>query len=229
MKTDKKIDNSENKDFISDLFQKLLNNEVIYNKKTSLSYSKGENIFKQGAFAPYIIYITEGLIKSYLQADRNKQINLSIAKKGDFLAFSSVFDEPVYKYSAVALKDSTVCMIDKEALKQILLKNPEFALKITSENFRKQNRLLNIILNLSHKQMPGKLASALLYLTSDKFENDKIFDYLSRKDIAEFAGITPESTVRMLKDFEKDKVIKLTGKNIEIINNEMLFEIDKRG
>ena len=82
--------------------------KFLNNKKTQVSYLRGENIFKQGAFAPYVIYVIDGLIKVFLQTGRDKQINLSLALPGDFLAFSSVFGEQVYTYSAIALKISTV-------------------------------------------------------------------------------------------------------------------------
>ena len=87
--------------------------------KTQITYLKGENIFKQGAFAPYVIYVVKGLIKVYLQTGYDKQINISLAKTGDFLAFSSIFGENIHTYSTQALKNSVICMIEKESLKPV--------------------------------------------------------------------------------------------------------------
>ena len=105
--------------------------EFLKHKKKQLLYTKGENIFKQGAFAPYVMYVQSGLVKVYLQTGHNKQLNIRIAIAGDFLAFSSLFGEDVYTYSSVAVKDSDICMIDKDGLKQLLFKNNDFALSIT--------------------------------------------------------------------------------------------------
>jgi CRP/FNR family transcriptional regulator len=52
---------------------------------------------------------------------------------------------------------------------------------------------------------------------------------LSRRDIAEFAGISTESTVKLLKTFEKDGLIKLKDKDIILLNREALKEISRRG
>ena len=49
------------------------------------------------------------------------------------------------------------------------------------------------------------------------------------KDIAEFAGISTESAVKLLKTFDKEGIIELHDKNIEIIKPEVLREIWKRG
>jgi len=197
--------------------------------KTKISYLRGETIFKQGAFAPYIIYVVGGLIKVYLQTGYDKQINISLAQSGDFLAFSSVFGEKIHTYSAQALCDAEICMIEKESLKNALLGNPQFALQITSKNYRNERHLLEIIKNVSYKQMRGKLASGLIYLSGDEFSRMKIFEYLTRQDVADFASISTESAIKFLKEFEKEKMISLDGRNIEILDFEKLESISKNG
>jgi len=199
----------------------------ITENKTRITYLKGETIFKQGAFAPYILYVVKGLIKVYLQTGFEKQINLSLAKTGEFLAFSSIFGENIHTYSAQALKDSVICMIEKESLKEVLLNNPDFALEVTSKNYRNERHLLEIIKNISYKQMRGKLASGLLYLSDEEFLKENVFQFLTRQEIADFAGISTESAIKFLKEFEKEKLVKLKGKNIEISDPKKLEIISK--
>ncbi|KAB2866968.1 MAG: Crp/Fnr family transcriptional regulator [Bacteroidales bacterium] len=220
-------ENQDNSNYLQHLFPKEL--ELIKDKKTQLTYLKGENLFKQGAFAPYVMFIVNGLVKIYLQTGYDKQINIRLARTGDFLAFSSIFGDNVYNYSAIAVKDSLVCMIDKESLKQLLLKNPEFAMQITSRNFRNENYLFEIIKNISYKQMRGKLASTLLYLSQDEFIDEEIFQYMSRQDIADFASISTESAIKFLKEFEKEGILSLNGKDIEITDKGKLEDIAQRG
>uniref|UniRef100_UPI00321692DE Crp/Fnr family transcriptional regulator n=1 Tax=uncultured Draconibacterium sp. TaxID=1573823 RepID=UPI00321692DE len=197
--------------------------------KTRVQYLKGENIFKQGAFAPYVIYVVEGLVKVYLQTGFDKQINISISKPGDFLAFSSIFGESVHTYSTQAIINTEICMIEKESLKKILLENPEYALKITSKNYSYEKHLLEIIKNVSYKQMRGKLASSLLYLSGEDFKGKNIFQFLTRQDLADFASISTESAIKFLKEFEKEGLLKLKGKAIEITDVVKLQNISKNG
>ncbi len=77
--------------------------------------------------------------------------------------------------------------------------------------------------------MNGRLADTLLYLDDLRGENTEIFQLLSRKDLAEFAGISTESTVKLLKTFERDGLIALHEKDIILINHASLQEISKRG
>jgi len=215
----------------SGCFQKLSEEELAFinEKKTQIFYLKGETIFKQGAFAPHVLFVNHGLVRVYLQTGTNKQLNLRIARKGDFVAFSSVFGENIYNYSAVTLVDSAICMIDKSALKQLLMQNHDFALELTSRNYSNERRYLEIIGNISYKQMRGKLASALLYLAEEEFKSENLFQFLTRQDIADFASITIESAIKFLKEFEREGIIQLDRKNIDILNREELLLISKNG
>lgn len=229
---DTKNDNSsERVENTSDCFQTLGFDDlqIINEQKTQVTFFKEETIFKQGAFAPHVLFVNKGLVRIYLQTDKNKQINIRLAKQGDMMAFSSIFGKNTYLYSAVALKDSTICMIDKEALKKLLMKNPDFAIQINSKNCYNENRYIDIIQNVSHKQMRGKLASALLYLSSDEFKDDDVFEYLTRQNIADFASISVESAVKFIKEFEKEEIISLDGKRIIIQNKKNLQKINLKG
>jgi CRP/FNR family transcriptional regulator len=79
------------------------------------------------------------------------------------------------------------------------------------------------------KQMNGRLADTLLYLGGERFKDFEVFGNLTRKDIADFTGISTESTVKLLKQYEKDGIIALEDKDIRILNHGLLVEISKRG
>ncbi len=201
--------------------------ELLLDKKKRITYLKGENVMKQGAFATHVIYVIEGLVRVYLQTTTQKQINLRLMNQGEFMAFSSVFGEKEYPYSAIALTDTTVCMVDKLALQQLLIKNPEFGLQITSRNYNSEQRYLEIISNVSYKQMRGKLASTLIYLSGFEESGQEVYKYMNRQDIADFASITNESAIKFLKEFEKDGIIQLEGRDIKILNKNSLELISK--
>ena len=203
--------------------------ESLVENRTQITYLKGETVFKQGAFAPHVLFIQSGLIRVYLQTGRNKVQNLWISKSGDFLAFSSMFGERTYSYSAVAMKDAELLMIDKESLRKLLQTNPEFGFRITSKNYNSEKHLLDLVASLSYKQMRGKLATALLYLTSEILRGEEVFTYLTRQDIADFASISVESVIKFLKEFEKEGILALENKNITITDPQRLGEISATG
>ena len=203
--------------------------EALSENRTQLTYLKGETVFKQGAFAPHVLFIQSGLIRVYLQTGRNKVQNLWITKTGDFLAFSSLFGERTYSYSAVALKDAELLIIDKDTLRKILQTNPEFGFRITSKNLKSEKHLMELIASLSYKQMRGKLATALLYLDSDLLKGEEVFKHLTRQDIADFASISVESVIKFLKEFEKEGILLLETKITTDTYHEKLAEISATG
>ena len=201
--------------------------EFVNSQTKSLFFRKGETICKQGTYAPYVIFLTEGLAKIYLEVSKEKQISTHLAKEGDFISFSAVFEQDEYNLSASALTDTSACMINKEAVRSLLKTNSEFGYRIISRNWEVENRLLDIISNLSYKQMAGKLAITLLYLAD--FGYPDIFEHLSRRELAAFANISIESTVKLLKEFETDSIITLNGKSIILNRREQLKDIAVRG
>jgi CRP/FNR family transcriptional regulator len=96
---------------------------------------------------------------------------------------------------------------------------------MSSQNHQQENRLISLVRSLSYNQMRGKLAGALLYLSDSKYTNEGVFEFLSRQDIADFAGISLESTVKFLKEFAKENMIDLDGRHLIISNKEALEDL----
>jgi CRP/FNR family transcriptional regulator len=212
-------------------FKKLIPSELefINNNKTQILYRKGENICKEKAYASYVLYIADGLVKLYLESPNNRHINLKILKTSEFIGLSSIYGDNIYHYSAVAITDSTICMINKDSFRKVLIDNGQFASEIIKWYCEKETKLFNRIKSLGHKQMHGRLADTLLYLCDESFDQDILFNSLSRKDIADFACISTESTVRLLTELKNDGVIDMKGKKIEIIDKKHLADISRRG
>ena len=215
----------------SKCFKKLIPSELAFinQNKTQIQYRKGETICKQGAFASYVLYITNGLVKIYLESQGNRNINVNISKSNEFIALSAIFGENIYNYSALALCDSSICLIEKESFKKLVLHNGVFASEIVKWYCDKEKQLFDKIKSIGHKQMHGRLADVLLYLNSFNLDQDDIFAHLTRKDFADFACISMESIVRLLAELKNENIIELEGKKIKILRLDQLKEISRRG
>ena len=203
--------------------------EFIRAAKTQVLFRKGDNLTKQGAFTSYVLFLVNGLAKQYLEGDSTKTFNLRIVMPGEFLGLSAVFHENRFGYSSVALTDSQAFLIEKEAIAKVIKQNGQFGFRLIKRYCEQNNNLMTIVRNLNYKQMNGRLADTLLYIDSLKAGTPEIFQLLSRKDLADFCGISTESTVKLLKTFEKDRLIELHEKDIILKNLDSLAEISRRG
>jgi len=231
MKTILETDN----DFICDIhapcFQVLSREEMllVQESKTQVLFRKGDNLTKQGAFASYVLFIIKGLAKQYLEGEGTKNYNLRIVKPGEFIGLSAVFTKNTFNYSTLALTDCQVYLVEKDAIAKLVKQNGEFGFGIIKRYCEQSADMFSTVNSLMYKQMNGRLADTLLYMEGIKQEFPEIFQLLSRKDIADFAGISTESAVKLLKSFEADGLIRLNDKNIELLDTDAIAGVSKRG
>ncbi|MCX6158672.1 MAG: Crp/Fnr family transcriptional regulator [Ignavibacteriae bacterium] len=223
------------KEFVCDInavcFQNLSQEEakLVSDSKTQVLFRKGENLTKQGAFASFVLFIVNGFVKQYVEDEGIKNFNLRIIKPGEFVGLSSVFTKESFNYSTSAITETLAILIEKEALEKIVKHNGLFGFNIIKRYCEQNAGLFELIKNIKFKQMHGNLAETILYIDSFKSDNKSLFSLLSRKDIADFAGTSTESAIKLLKSFEKDKLISLKEKDIIIKNRDKLVEISKKG
>jgi len=222
-------------EFICDIqapcFQTLTSDEVelVRASKTQVLFRKGDNLTKQGAFASYVLFVISGLAKQYIEGDSTRNFNLHIVKPGEFVGLSAVFTKNTFNYSSVAITDCQVYLVEKDAIAKVVKQNGMFGFSIIKRYCEQNANLFDTLRTVMYKQMNGRMADTLLYIDSLKVENPEIFQLLSRKDIADFAGTSTESAVKLLKSFEKDGLIALNEKDIELLNQSALQELSKRG
>jgi CRP-like cAMP-binding protein len=212
-------------------FQKLNTEEIelIRSSKTQVLFRKGENLTKQGAFATYVLFIVSGIAKQHIEGDGTKSYSLRMVVPGEFVGLSSVFTKNTYSYSTVAITDVQAFLIENSSIMKVSRSNGEFAVNIIKRYCGQNSMLFDTIRTLMYKQMNGRMAETLLYLNSIKVADTEVFGLLTRKDIAEFAGISTENAVKILKSFEKDKIVALDDRSITILRHEALEEIAKHG
>ncbi len=227
--------NEHDNDFLCDIqapcFQVLSLDEMelIKASKTQVIFRKGDNLTKQGTFSSYILFILKGLAKQYIEGLDGKTFNLKVIHPGEFVGLSAVFDQNIYSYSSVALTECQAILIDTKTVIEVAQQNGMFTFNITKRYYQQNSPLYDVFKKVMFKQMNGRLAETLLYLSSDFFSQEDIFPLLTRRDIADFAGMSTESTVKLLKIFESEGIIELKDKHIIILKRYSLVEISNFG
>lgn len=207
----------------------LSDDEIDQMTRIKIKFKKGETICKQGAIISYIMLATEGLSKNYLEGTQERGFNFKIVKPFDFIGLSSLFGNKVYHFSGSAIVPCTMFLIDKETFKEIIKTNSKFAEHIMGWYCKTTEGHLKRLSCVGNKQSLGRISEILLYLYEDVFKGGLIENTISRKDIAELAGMSTESAVRILSELKKDNIIKAHTKGIEILDVKLLRRMSLAG
>ena len=210
----------------SSCFNELSINELnkVSQNKTEITYKKGETIIKQNSFTSHIYFIKSGWAKVYIE-NNAKNLIVELAGKGTMLGITSLNHKDVYNFSVVALNDIRVCEINTNIIANIMTNNIGFSANITKTLNTIIEKLLKKLNSLYHKKTREKIAEMLILLTDDIYKKQSFTLLLSRKEMAEFSNVATENMVRILKEFESQKLIKLKGKTLTIIDYKKLKQL----
>jgi CRP/FNR family transcriptional regulator len=203
--------------------------QIIDKHQINIKYKKGEVIAKQGSFASHVIFLQEGLVKVFIEGN-SKDLILKIIPSNRLITLSSIFEgNNSFLYSASTYVDSTASLIDAGIFKQLIRKNPQFASKIINILNENTAQIYGRFYALTRKQSHGRVADILLCLAQRIYKADQFNLALSRNDLADLTGLSPESVIRIFKEFKEDKLIDVKGKRLEILNVEALNKISAFG
>jgi CRP/FNR family transcriptional regulator len=231
MKTDKGCIGCDECNSRSPLFDPLTVEELkILNKdRYSVRFNKGEVILKQGTKANYLVSLIEGFAKIYIEGDHGRNLVLDFANPPRVLGGPGTQVEGKHKYSVVAIRETLVCFIDLESFRQVFASSAKFAERFLIHCSGNYLSALDRMVGISQKQMHGRMADALIYLSENVYQGRSIGDEISRQDIAEYSSMSKDSAIRVLKEFERDQIIGLSGRQIEVLNSAKLREIADKG
>lgn len=203
--------------------------EILNEDRFEVQFKTGEIIAKQGTILTHLINLTSGFSKIYIEGINDRNLLLNLHGPHSILGGPGVFTDQRHHYTIAALEPSSVCFINIESFKKVILLNAAFTVKFLEHLNSKQLMLYDKLISLTQKQMHGKIADALIYL-SEKIYNGLEFELtVSRQDLADMTAMSKDSAIRILKEFEKDQIIIIDGRNISIPNMELLKEISAKG
>ncbi len=203
--------------------------ETVCTFKTEVSYKKGEYIIREGTKILEFCYTKKGLVKLIRNISEQEEQIIFFAGTLDFISLLGVFTSDAYPYSVVALEDTTVCSIPLDKMKSFIYSNGNFAMSVIQKLNKISENIISTNLEIKRRRLPGKIAYVLLYFANEIYHNSTFELPVSRKEIAEFIGMTTENVIRTLSDFRRDGIIKISGKTIEIINLEKINQIKQFG
>jgi CRP/FNR family transcriptional regulator, polysaccharide utilization system transcription regulator len=199
--------------------------DLVQQNRTNVVFHPGETIRKQGTPMTHVISVNRGLAKLYLEGIEHRNAILRLVKPTTFIGGPGIYLDMIHHFSVSALIESSVCFIEIQIFKTIISQNKLFAEEFMKDFSRNTLSVYNRLINLTQKQMPGRMADTLLYLFNDIFQSSKFPLQVSKQDLADLSAMTKDSALKVLREFQNEGLIRVTDHEMELVEPEELKRI----
>lgn len=203
--------------------------EIVCSGKVEKTFRQGEVIIKQGTLIQEFTYLKSGLVKLFRSDQSGREQIITIARPMDYVSLLSVFSDEHYNYSVSALEDSVTCNMKMDIIRALAIENGKLAFNLLRKMSRIADTIILESLEIRKKHLRGRVAYLLIYFSQTIFYSEEFDLPLTRKEMADYVGMTTENVIRTLSEFRRDGILKIYGKTIHIANMDSLQSIAEFG
>jgi CRP/FNR family transcriptional regulator len=213
------------------LFEGLPENQLREIKEIAMSksFKKGETIFSEGDPGSGFYVVAEGVVKIYKVSSEGKEQILHIFGTGEPFGEVPVFTGQPFPANAEAISGSRLLFFPREDFVDLIAGNPSLALNMLAVLSMRLRQFTVQIENLSLKEVPGRLASYLLYLADEQGKNNIVTLNISKGQLASLLGTIPETLSRIFAKMTEMKLIAVSGRKIDLLDRSELVKLSEHG
>lgn len=193
------------------------------------SYKRGEAVFFEGEEGAGFFVVASGRVKVFKVSSEGKEQILHIFGPGECFGEVSVFAGEGYPANASADSASSLLFFPRSEFSKLIRDDPTLALKMLAVLSMRLRRFARMIDDLSLKEVPGRLAAYLLYLSEKEKGAESMSLDISKGQLASLLGTIPETLSRILNKMNKSGLIRSEGSRIAILDRPALVEIARDG
>ncbi len=193
----------------------------IWSEAQTLTFRRGEPVYREGESPRGIYLVDKGLIGLVLLgATSGKEHLLRFFREGQFFGHRALFATEGYHGTATALEPTTVQLIPRQAVMNTLERHPGLYKEIVQTLARELRRCEQQHVMILENQILPRTAQALVYLK--ELHPDHKW---TRQEIANFTASTTSTIIKALAELEAIGLIRQDGRDIEILNREGLIAL----
>ena len=196
---------------------------------TDQVFQRGQIIFSEGDDGNGFFVAVTGRVKIYKMSPEGKEQTLHIFEPGEPFGEVPVFTGQQFPANAEAMLESRLYFFPRDSFVQLIMKNPSLALNMLAILSKRLRRFTMLVENLSLKEVPGRLAAYLLYL-SEKGEGTTDLELsITKGQLASLLGTIPETLSRILGKMSGQGLIATEGAKIRILDPQGLEDLAEWG
>jgi CRP-like cAMP-binding protein len=203
--------------------------DILIENSSIVRFNKKDVVFRQNTRTSHIMIVISGMVKIYKEGRGQRHIILRLGLPGSYVGMLSIMGDQIHQFSASAIEASDICFIDINPFRNIIMDNGKYGLKLLNVISQEGLFIFKRLMSQSHKQLPGRIADVLLYLSREVYHSTRFTLPLTRRELAELAGTTKESFIRTLTEFKNDRIINLNGSEVEIVSQDIINTLSEFG
>ena len=179
-------------------------------------FERQKILFFAGQPADALWVVQTGKVRLYKSSADGRLATLETLYPGEAFGVISALGRDEYPTSAEAMANGTAWCMPRKLVLTLIRDEPQVAvevLRIVSGRLHEAHERLR---SFAHDPAPARLASALLGATREGEA------HVTRRALAETAGTTVETAIRVLRRFEREGLIRGAVGNITVLNAEKL-------
>ena len=185
-------------------------------------YQRGQTLFSEGSKAGGFYVIVSGKVKIFKLSLEGKEQILHIFGGGELFGEVPVFAGGQYPAHAEALEATRVLFLSRDGFVRLIQKEPSLAMNMLGILCHRLRRFTHLVEDLSLKEVPGRLAAYLLYLSDRNGGSDHLDLDITKGQLASLLGTIPETLSRILGRMSQQGLIQVDGRVIVLLDKEAL-------
>ncbi len=187
-------------------------------------FHKGNMIFREGEPGLGFYMVAGGKVKIFKTSLDGKEQILHIFGPGEPFGEVPVFHGNPFPANAEALTEAELLFFPRPDFVRLLSAHSSLALNMLAVLALRLRRFATQVENLSLKEVPGRLAAYLLYLTEEQQRDDLVVLDIPKGQLASLLGTSSETLSRIFAKMTDEGLIRVDGKAIHLMNIEGLKE-----
>ena len=181
-----------------------------------VSFSKGDQLFREGESALSFYQVASGEIKMNNYNEDGKEFIQGIFATGQSFGEPPLLANVKYPANAEALSDAEVFQLSKEQFLELLSSNPRVHLKITETLAKRLYYKAIMVSEISSQEPEHRILRILDYL-KNVAKVEEPFGYkveLTRQQLADLTGLRVETVIRATKSLEKKGELQIKKRKV---------------
>lgn len=191
-------------------------------------YHPNDLIYIQEDTSNCLYLIIKGRVRVFLMTQAGDELTFGILEKGDIFGDSSFFQNSPRPTTVMSINEVELIACPLDSLYPYLMESKELTialLQLLSENCDYLSTRLKRAYTYNRYE---KVASFILELTAEDAPGKDILDQTlpyTHEEISTFIGLSRVTTTKVLNEFQRDGLIKLAYKKVQVIDRDGLSQI----